>query len=150
MDRHKPMKHRQKEDILSLFSSVYKGMGSVESTAKAARGWQKDTHIQEKPKEGQNGLLSKASKAFSYFCFFLTQMLLVELVSVTSKLGQTRWHYFGFVERYIKVHTATRWTIRHSLMLHWFADLMKCNRKSYNSEVTIVERFYCKNVCSPR
>ena len=25
---------------------------------------------------------------------------------------------------YIKVHTATRWTIRHSLMLHWFADLM--------------------------
>ena len=77
MDRHKPMKHRQKEDILSLFSSVYKGTSSVESTAKAARGWQKDTHIQEEPKEGQNGLLSKASKAFSYFCFFLTQMLLV-------------------------------------------------------------------------
>ena len=25
---------------------------------------------------------------------------------------------------YIKVHTATRWTIRHSLMLLWFADLM--------------------------
>ena len=24
--------------------------------------------------------------------------------------------------KYIKVHTATRWTIRHSLMLHWFAD----------------------------
>ena len=52
-------------------------MSSVESTAKAARGWQKDTHIQEEPKEGQNGLLSKASKAFSYFCFFLTQMLLI-------------------------------------------------------------------------
>ena len=32
------MKQGQKEDILSLFSSVYKGMGSVESTAKAARG----------------------------------------------------------------------------------------------------------------
>ena len=26
--------------------------------------------------------------------------------------------------RYIKVHTATRWTIRHSLMLFLFADLM--------------------------
>ena len=26
--------------------------------------------------------------------------------------------------KYIKVHTATRWTIRHSLMLLWFADLM--------------------------
>ena len=25
---------------------------------------------------------------------------------------------------YIKVHTATRWTIRHSLMLLWFTDLM--------------------------
>ena len=24
----------------------------------------------------------------------------------------------------IKVHTATRWTIRHSLMLLWFTDLM--------------------------
>ena len=44
------MKQGQKEDILSLFSSVYKDMGSVESTAKAARGWQKDTHIQEEPK----------------------------------------------------------------------------------------------------
>ena len=26
--------------------------------------------------------------------------------------------------KYIKVHTATRWTVRHSLMLLWFADLM--------------------------
>ena len=26
--------------------------------------------------------------------------------------------------KYIKVHTATRWTIRHGLMLLWFADLM--------------------------
>ena len=25
---------------------------------------------------------------------------------------------------YIKVHTATRWTIRHRLMLLWFTDLM--------------------------
>ena len=33
---------------------------------------------------------------------------------------------------YIKVHTATRWTIRHSLMLHWFADLM-----NITEEVTI-------------
>ena len=28
------------------------------------------------------------------------------------------------IENYIKVHTATRWTIRHGLMLLWFADLM--------------------------
>ena len=28
------------------------------------------------------------------------------------------------VLKYIKVHMATRWTIRHSLMLPWFADLM--------------------------
>ena len=33
---------------------------------------------------------------------------------------------------YIKVHTAIRWTIRHSLMLHWFADLM-----NVTEEVTI-------------
>ena len=33
---------------------------------------------------------------------------------------------------YIKVHTATRWTIRHSLMLHWFADLM-----NITEEVTV-------------
>ena len=26
--------------------------------------------------------------------------------------------------KYIKVHTATRWTIRHGLMLLWFTDLM--------------------------
>ena len=32
----------------------------------------------------------------------------------------------------IKVHTATRWTIRHSLKLHWFADLM-----NVTEEVTI-------------
>ena len=34
--------------------------------------------------------------------------------------------------KYIKVHTATRWTIRHSLMLFWFADLMNVTK-----EVTI-------------
>ena len=34
--------------------------------------------------------------------------------------------------KYIKVHTATRWTIRHSLKLHWFADLM-----NVTEEVTI-------------
>ena len=73
MDRHKPMKQGQKEDILSLFSSVYKGMGSVESTAKAARGWQKDTHIQEEPKEGKNGLLSKASRLPWNRPFIITQ-----------------------------------------------------------------------------
>ena len=33
---------------------------------------------------------------------------------------------------YIKVHTATMWTIRHSLMLLWFADLM-----NVTEEVTI-------------
>ena len=27
--------------------------------------------------------------------------------------------------KYIKVHTATRWTTRHGLMLLWFTDLMK-------------------------
>ena len=46
MNRHKPIKHKQKEDILSSFSSVYKGMDWwVESTSKSARGWQKDTYI---------------------------------------------------------------------------------------------------------
>ena len=34
--------------------------------------------------------------------------------------------------KYIKVHTATRWTIRHSLKLHWFAYLM-----NVTEEVTI-------------
>ena len=34
--------------------------------------------------------------------------------------------------KYIKVHTTTRWTIRHSLMLLWFADLM-----NVTEEVTI-------------
>ena len=34
--------------------------------------------------------------------------------------------------RYIKVHTATRWTIRHSLKLHWFTDLM-----NVTEEVTV-------------
>ena len=35
-------------------------------------------------------------------------------------------------EKYIKVHTATRWTIRHGLILLWFADLM-----NVTEEVTI-------------
>ena len=30
---------------------------------------------------------------------------------------------------YIKVHMATRWTIRHSLMLLWFTDLMNVTEK---------------------
>ena len=34
--------------------------------------------------------------------------------------------------QYIKVHTATRWTIRHGLMLLWFTDLMNVTK-----EVTI-------------
>ena len=38
----------------------------------------------------------------------------------------------GLSLKYIKVHTATRWTIRHSLMLLWFADLM-----NVTEEVTI-------------
>ena len=33
---------------------------------------------------------------------------------------------------FIKVHKATRWTIRHSLMLLWFTDLM-----NVTEEVTI-------------
>ena len=37
-----------------------------------------------------------------------------------------------YLTTYIKVHTATRWTIRHSLKLHWFADLM-----NVTEEVTI-------------
>ena len=32
--------------------------------------------------------------------------------------------------RYIKVHKATRWTIRHGLMLLWFKDLMNVTEKS--------------------
>ena len=40
----------------------------------------------------------------------------------------------GASSKYIKVHTATRWNIRHSLMLHWFADLMNV------TEVTIHRR----------
>ena len=35
-------------------------------------------------------------------------------------------------EKYIKVHTATRLTIRHGLILLWFADLM-----NVTEEVTI-------------
>ena len=34
--------------------------------------------------------------------------------------------------KYINVHTATRWTIRHGLMLLWFTDLM-----NVTEEVTI-------------
>ena len=64
------MKHRQKEDILSLFSSVYKGMGSVESTAKAARGWQKDTHIQEEPKEDKMVCYPKQVRLLVIFVSF--------------------------------------------------------------------------------
>ena len=41
----------------------------------------------------------------------------------------------GINVKYIKVHTATRWTIRHSSMLHWFADLM-----NVTEEVTIHRR----------
>ena len=36
----------------------------------------------------------------------------------------------GGEEQYLKVHTATRWTIRHSLMLHWFADLMNVTEEA--------------------
>ena len=35
-------------------------------------------------------------------------------------------------KKYIKIHTATRWTIRHGLMLLWFTDLM-----NVTEEVTI-------------
>ena len=41
-------------------------------------------------------------------------------------------HAKAVILKYIKVHTATRWTIRHSLKLHWFADLM-----NVTEEVTI-------------
>ena len=34
--------------------------------------------------------------------------------------------------KYIKVHIATRWTIRHGLMLLWFTDLM-----NVTEEVTV-------------
>ena len=36
------------------------------------------------------------------------------------------------LKQYIKVHTATRWTIRHGLMLLWFTGLM-----NVTEEVTI-------------
>ena len=39
---------------------------------------------------------------------------------------------YKLIKKCIKVHTATRWTIRHSLMLLWFADLM-----NVTEEVTI-------------
>ena len=46
------------------------------------------------------------------------------------------WEYLILVEllkiAYIKVHTATRWTIRHGLMPLWFTDLM-----NVTEEVTI-------------
>ena len=32
----------------------------------------------------------------------------------------------------MKVHTATRWTIRHSLMLLWFADLMNVTEEVWH------------------
>ena len=58
-----------------------------------------------------------------------------EVDMITQCLQQILGYYFKFkvcpmsaadtVLKYIKVHTATRWTIRHSLKLHWFADLMK-------------------------
>ena len=41
---------------------------------------------------------------------------------------------------YIKVHTATRWTIRHSLKLHWFADLMNVTEER---EVILHVRYKC-------
>ena len=42
-------------------------------------------------------------------------------------------------KKYIKVHTATRWTIRHGLMLLWFTDLM-----NVTEEVTIHSHLpYC-------
>ena len=31
---------------------------------------------------------------------------------------------------YIKVHMATRWTIRHGLMLLWFTDLMNVTEEA--------------------
>ena len=40
---------------------------------------------------------------------------------------ETSWYL-----KYIKVYTATRWTIRHGLMLLWFTDLM-----NVTEEVTI-------------
>ena len=39
------------------------------------------------------------------------------------------WKIWKLSENYIKVHTATRWTIRHSLTLLWFADLMNVTEK---------------------
>ena len=40
---------------------------------------------------------------------------------------------------YIKVHMATRWTIRHGLMLLWFTDLMNVTKEvTIHKEVTII------------
>ena len=44
--------------------------------------------------------------------------------------GQYPFMLLGGEEQYLKVHTATRWTIRHSLMLHWFADLMNVTEEA--------------------
>ena len=56
-------------------------------------------------------------KSFVAFFKFLTCLL----ISRPFYVIRFTWKYFF---HYIKVHTATRWTIRHSLMLLWFADLM--------------------------
>ena len=64
-------------------------------------------------------------KSFVAFFKFLTCLL----ISRPFYVIRFTWKYFF---HYIKVHTATRWTIRHSLMLLWFADLM-----NVTEEVTI-------------
>ena len=60
----------------------------------------------------------------------LTLLPSLHPINISSLLQHGTVSTFCF--KYIKVHTATRWTIRHSLKLHWFADLM-----NVTEEVTI-------------
>ena len=53
-------------------------------------------------------------------------MWVVFLTKVTQRILSLNDHFniiLGNICSYIKVHMATRWTIRHVLMLLWFTDL---------------------------
>ena len=56
----------------------------------------------------------------------IAEMWVVFLTKVTQRILLLNDHFniiLGNICSYIKVHTATRWTIRHVLMLLWFTDL---------------------------
>ena len=67
--------------------------------------------------------------------FFHSNNFFVE----SGKFGNPYFHEFAIdfhgtlqitnFREYIRVHKATRWTIRHGLMLLWFKDLMNVTKK---------------------